>query len=190
MEQNFIDDCIAIYNKYCYPVLFENISRPPIWPVIVMAIIIFIAVAEIGSQSCQDGHCNHYDSIYKVSDKDPSTEHIDSLVSRVKLNHTVVGWRRALLLAIILSLIILVLFYPGLPDGFDFFLVSTILFLVIYFTSTWFQWHWWKAKDFNIEDSLYHLRHQIKQKELDHCQRSNRMNHGDPIINKISSILG
>ena len=51
MSNNLIDSCKKIYNK-CYSMITNNnIKRPAIWPVIVMAIIIFIVVGEIGSQS-------------------------------------------------------------------------------------------------------------------------------------------
>ena len=162
---HFIDSCQKLYNKYCYPVLF-NTNRPPIWPVIVTAIIIFIAIGEIGSQDCSRGKCNHYNNIYKVPKNAPTSKQIDSLISRIQLNHTTIGWRRALLLAMLLSLIIFAIFSPGLPDGFDFFLVSTILFLVIYFSTAWLQWHWHRCKDYEEEEYLLKLRHQIKDMEL------------------------
>lgn len=186
MATNFIDDCINIYNNYCHPILFDNIDRPPFWPVIVMALIIFLAVGEIGSQSCENGGCNHYKNIEKSSSNN-STSDIDTLISRVKINHTVVGWRRALIAAMLLSLVILFLFYPGLPDGFDFFLVATFLFLIIYFITAWFQWHWWKARDFKIEEKLLRLRHNIKDDEIDRELEGNY--HGDSIMNTIESIL-
>lgn len=166
-DNNFIDDCINIYNNYCYPALFGNINRPPFWPVIVTAIIIFLAIGEIGSQSCENGSCGHYKNIAVSKNK------IDELISRVKLNHTTVGWRRALIIAMLLSLIILCIFYSGLPDGFDFFLVSTILFLIIYFTSSWFQWHWWKARDFKIEKHLLQLRHQVNDMKYHRNDKNN-----------------
>lgn len=191
-NRNFIDDCIHIYNEYCYPVLFGEMDRPPIWPVIVTAIIIFLSISEIGSQSCQNGKCNHYNNIEPSSISGPSSKNIDTLISRLKLNHTVVGWRRALILAMLLSLIILCLFYPGLPDGFDFFLISTILFLLIYFTTAWFQWHWWKPLDYKIEDRLLSLRHKIKEQEIDNeirKYRDNYLNGYSSVMDKISSIL-
>ena len=197
-NRNLIDDCVNIYNQYCYPVLFGELQRPPIWPVIVTAIIIFLAIGEIGSQSCENGCCKHYKNIDKSCSCNESSKNIDTIISRIKLNHTSVGWRRALILAMLLSLIILMIFYPGLPDGFDFFLISTILFLLIYFTSSWFQWHWWKARDFQIEQKLLNLRHNIKdieiereiENELNKNLNKNRNTNGyDSVMNHLSSIL-
>jgi hypothetical protein len=167
-ESGFINGCSNIYYKYCYPLLFGEIRGPPIWPVIVISIIIFLAVAEIGSQSCQNGDCNHYKNLEKVGNNPTSVKMIDNIISRVNLNHTTVGWRRAMILSMILSIIILSMFYSGLPDGFDFFLVATILFIIMYLLSVWFQWHWWKAKDNKIESRLLNLRNEVKDIELKH----------------------
>ncbi len=186
-DRDFINDCIDIYNKYCYPILFSDLHRPAIWPVIVVAIVIFLAVSEIGSQSCVDGHCNHYKNIEPSCPDDLSSDNIDTLISRIKINHTVVGWRRALIVAILLALVILFLFSPSeLPDGFDFFLVATILFLVIYFTTTWFQWHWWKPRDFKIEEKLLQLRHTVKGREIN--GELHRYGSGS-VMDQIDSIL-
>ena len=188
---NFTQKC---YN-FCHHILCNDNNRPPIWPVIVTAIIIFIVIGEIGSQECTGGKCNHYKNIYQVKKNAPTSKKIDSLISRIKLNHTTIGWRRALLLAIVLSLIILVIFNPGLPDGFDFFLVSTILFLVIYFSTVWLQWHWHRCKDYENEESLLKLRHQIKDMELNkkHSKRKRKYyNNGQgypSVMSHIESIL-
>ena len=178
-KPNFIDDCMYLYYSYCYPIFFGKIGGPPIWPVIVVSIIIFIAVAEIGSQSCQGGKCNHYKSVESVKYSDPSSKTIDGIISRINLNHTVVGWRRALILAIILALSVLMYFYPGLPDGYDFFLVATILFIVIYLFSVWFQWHWWKGRDHKIENKLLGLRHKVKNIELDNNSYNSNTYHNN-----------
>ena len=184
----FIHECINFYNEYCRPIIFDEINRAPFWPVIVMALIIFLTVSEIGSQSCADGHCNHFRSIDPPSDI--TSKNIDSLISRIRINHTVVGWRRALILAMILSLIILMFYDDGLPSGFDFFLVAVIIFLAIYLTTSWLQWHWWKARDFKVEDQLLLLRSEVKEREIKEQISRNRNYYGDmSVMSHIESIL-
>jgi hypothetical protein len=96
-------------------------------------------------------------------------------------------------MSMILSLIILTIFYPGLPDGFDFFLVSAICFLVLYFSTAWFQYHWWRPKDYEQEDYLYNLRHQVREMELDKNLLKRKQIYGDKgypsVTNKINSVL-
>ncbi|GAH03695.1 unnamed protein product, partial [marine sediment metagenome] len=55
--------------------------------------------------------------------------------------------------------------------------------LIIYFTGVWFQWHWWKPRDFKIEERLLNLRHSIKERELDNY--SNNYSEYSSMMNKI-----
>ena len=175
---NIVDDCVNLYNKYCHPILFSEIKRPPIWPVIVTAIIIFIAVGEIGSQDCTNGHCNHYKNVDPELEKgELLSQKVDYVIEKLRLNHTVVGWRRALLLSMILSLVILIGYYACLPDGFDYFLVTFILFVVIYGSSVCLQWYWWRSRDNIEEEHLYKLRNQIKQYEIQYGNPSKSSDH-------------
>ena len=180
---NYVDNCIYFvqdnYNKY-----IGHVDRAPFWPVLITAIIIFLAVSEIGSQDCDSGSCGHYKSKIKTNND------VDNVINQLRLNHTSIGWRRALILSMLLSLIIITLFYPGLPDGFDFFLVSTILFLIIYFTGSWFEWHWWNVKDNQIEDRLLELRHNINEIKLnrkDNYYESSVMRHISSILSSSES---
>ena len=184
----FIDECLNFYQKYGYPIIFDTLERPPFWPVIVMALIICLAVTEIGSQSCADGNCDYFNNL--ETNSKVTSKSIDNLISRVSINHTVVGWRRALILAMLLSLIILFFYQDNLPDGFDFFLVATIIFLAIYLTSSWLQWHWWKARDFKIEDELLLLRSKVKDTEIKKKISRERNYYGDmSVMNHLESIL-
>ena len=79
---NFIDDCVGMYNNFFYPVLFGEIKGPPIWPVIVVSIIVFLLVGEIGSQSCSDGSCNHYKNIIPSKSSDTSSKNIETIMRR------------------------------------------------------------------------------------------------------------
>lgn len=190
--QNMFNDYNYFYQKYLEPVFFGNIVRPQFWPVIVTALIIFLTISEIGSQSCADGNCGHFRSVNAPNNENKklTSNYIDGLISRIKLNHTVVGWRRSLILAIILSLIILLPYNDGLPDGLDFFLIATILFLIIYFVSSWFQWHWWKARDHEMEDELLLLRDDIKKREIKKDISKKDNYYGDfSVMSHIESIL-
>lgn len=181
MPESLFNNFISIYYDYCYPILFTDIDRPAFWPVLVTAIIIFITVSEINSHSNKNNKSNKNNS--KTINTKPSNK-IDEIISRTNLNHTVISWRRSLLLSIVLSLIILAFLYNKLPHGFDFFLVTTILFIVIYLPNIWVQWNWWKNRDYKIENELLDLRHQIKEHEL--FVDNNRY---DPVMRKIAPIL-
>ncbi len=150
-------DFIKRYYDDLHPALFSEINTV-VWPIIVFFIVIILIAAEVAYQKPQNTNNSN-------NAKNPTTN-IDEVINNNNLNHNVVGWRRAMLLSIFLSLIVLIGFYAEFPDGYDFFLVAVILFIVIYLFSVWFQWNWWKPKDTIIESELLKIRHKIKDIEI------------------------
>ena len=180
-NQNFIDDTIRLYNTYVHPALFTDIERGPIWPVIAAgAFLILVALEVIRSQD----HVN-------LKPKTAS-EKIDSAVNKLWMKEKAVGWRISLLISILLALIIMFIFSPVLPNGFDFFLVTMFLFTLIYLGSNWFYWHWHKPNDSKYEKELLNLRHQIKEMEIQ--QDFNQFKTDDvgykTVLQRIESTLG
>lgn len=163
-HRNLIDDCFKIYQNHIYPALFTEIDRPPIWPVLAAATVIYLVASETNHQSCQNGDCDLYKKLNK-KDED-ITDKIENIIDHIDLQHNVVEWRRVLVVSIILSLIILWLFNPALPDGFDFFLVTFLLFMIVYPISNMYNYNFYKSDDQIHQDKLYHLRNQIKTMEI------------------------
>lgn len=167
---SLLDKCHNLYNNY-YPMLFDDVARPQFWFVIVLGLIILLTVTEIKTQSYYNGNSkmynktkNKYDESHKRSKK--SSKYIEEIIDQVNLNHEVVIWRRALLTSIIMALVILLFYSDNLPSGYNFFITTFILFVVVYMIFSWFNWNWWKNKDNEIEKELLNLRHQLKEKEL------------------------
>ena len=127
-----------------------------IWPIIVLTLVIFLIWADDGSQNCLNQYCNN--SAPTVAKNDTPVQSIDKIIDAVRTNHTLVGWRRAIIVALIVSLLVLILLYKRFPDGFTVFLIATFVFVGVYFIDIWFQAHWWKMNDMKIEESLYKLR--------------------------------
>jgi len=175
MSTNLFDECINIYKKHIYPVLSSDFGNSPIWPVIVVALIIYLLTSEINNQSCQGGDCGIYRDVKKHWKKDGhkskgASDYIDKIIDRLNLNHNVTEWRRVLLISIILSLIILFLFHPVFPDGFDVFLVTSILFLILYPICNLFQYNSYQLNDTNNQEKLQYIRSQLKNIEIENNQ--------------------
>ena len=131
-----------------------------IWPFIIILLVAFLIWTEDGSQNCLNKKCNN--SCPEINKQDKPTHMIDKIIENVRLNHTEVIWRRSLLVAIFASLLIFVLFYrKGFPHGIKMFLLIVIIFLGVYFSTSWLQLKWWKANNSKIESSLYRLRANI-----------------------------
>jgi hypothetical protein len=139
----------------------QELYNTPYWPIIAIVVAVFLTRTEIGSQNCshiRDGRqlCNHDSPL--PSEYDLPDETIDKMIRSLRRHHTVVGWRRAMLISIILSIIILIWLNDGrMVHGLVFFVTTMIIFVVVYFTSVWFQSKWFSKNDSDIEKSLRHL---------------------------------
>jgi len=145
------------------------------WPIVVIVLIVYLLWSEYGSQDCSKQSCNNRARV--IYGEDDWYEAIDKINHNVHMNHTIVGWRRALLVAIIVTILVLFIFYNGkkgstpgdryavayaLPDGFTVFIVTVIIFVIVYFSSAWIQYSWWRNNDYKIEDSLKLLKKKYK----------------------------
>jgi hypothetical protein len=154
---------------------YWNHIHTPIWPVIVIVVMVYLIWTEYGSQDCRNQDCNNRSRIVYDFDgpersgveacaaeyTDSNREIIDKISANVLKNHTVIGWRRSLIAAIIIGILILLIFCKEFPHGFTVFITILLTFLLVYFSSAWFQAHWWKFNDYKIDDSLQKLRNRL-----------------------------
>ena len=170
MSHFFPDNCVNDfpYYKDFHPDYLEGYfsgNDGAFWPILIITIVVFLVWAEYGSQDCRNQTCNNKAPI--IHPNDTSSEIIDKILYTVRKNHTIIGWRRSLLIAIFSTLLILILLYSTkMVHGFVFFIIAVIIFLVSYFTSAWFQSHWYTFNDTKIENSLKELRHRIYDMEI------------------------
>lgn len=141
-------------NGYCeYNSQWYNTA---LWPIIIVGILTYLIWTEYGSQDCQYQNCNNTSKVIYATDS--ITETIDKTTYNIRKNHTIIGWRRALLVSIVAAIIILMIFCPYFPHGFTIFLTILIIFVIVYFAQAWFQARWWKPRDRIIEKMLFRLR--------------------------------
>lgn len=129
------------------------------WPFIVIVILAYLIWTEDGSQNCLNKKCNNDPPV--MTEEDSPLQGIDKLVQGIRLNHTIVGWRRAMIVAIVISILIFLIFKSRFPHGFVFFIIAMIIFLCVYFMIAFNQFSWWKTNDERIEEALISLRHRI-----------------------------
>ncbi len=180
--QKIMDDALIFYERYISPALFTEIERGPIWPVIASAIVLILIALEING-SVKTTNNEKLNTV---------TERIDQTLEQLYQKNNVVGWRISLLVSIVLALIVLFIFFPALPDGFDFFLITMVLFIIIYLGFNWFHWHWHKPTHAKHHTELLGLRHQIKDMEI--TQDINQFKSSDKsdyssVLHRIESIL-
>ncbi len=134
-----------------------------LWPIIAITIVVFLVWSEYGSQDCRNQQCNNKAPV--INKNDSPQQIIDKIMITSRKNHTLVSWRRAMLIAIIFGILILIWLYPSkMPHGFIFLIVAAIIFVITYFIFSWIQSQWWRQNDDKIEQSLQDLRHQLDSK--------------------------
>jgi len=125
-----------------------------LWIWLLIAIVIFCLWGEDRSQNCLGKPCQH--SMPIIFDTDTPTDIKNKILYGVDLNHTVVDWRRSLLGAIFVSLI-LFLVLGTIPDGKKYFIVALLLFLGFYLSSGYLLWSWFRPQDLAIQDAILAL---------------------------------
>ncbi len=154
------------YTNPCFPNQTDS-SVGKYWPIIAIVVAVFLARTEVGSQNCSIKCCNkqlcNHNSPLPL-DEDTEDETIDKMITSLRRHHTIVGWRRAILASIIISIIILMIFNRGkMVHGFTFLITTVLVFVGIYFTSVWFSSSWFLKNDREIEKSLRQYQDKINK---------------------------
>ena len=152
----------------------SNIS---FWPIIIIVIMVYLIWTEYGSQDCRNQDCNNRAKIVYDFDEsrgatsgvetcdsthnDSNGDIIDKISTNIMKNHTVIGWRRSLIASIVIAILILIIFCQEFPHGFTVVMTVLLVFMIVYFSSAWFQAHWWKFNDYKIDDSLQKFRNRL-----------------------------
>lgn len=128
---------------------------PSTWPFLgffFLGIIIYLLISEIASQDCESQVC--VNATPCPERRDMPEEIIDKLIVTLRTNHSPVEWRKALLIGLIISFVIL---FPRITLR-NYLLVALIIFFTTYFSLTWSSWNYWRKTDNYIEEQLLSLR--------------------------------
>ena len=112
--------------------------------------------SERGSQDCLNQKCHNWTP--EVTPDDNLTTSIDKTIETVRKNHTLVSWRRAFLIGLILGIPICWWIQKSFPSGYTFAVVVGILFVGTYFAYTWIEYSRFARNDLYIEKELLALR--------------------------------
>lgn len=158
-----------------------GVYNTPIWPLIIILVLVYLIWTEYGSQDCRNQDCNNrakivYESYTDNSEfnnrsgvefdsntVDSNEEIIDKISTNVMQNHTIVTWRRSIIAAILISLVILFIFCKEFPHGFTVLLTVFFVFMAVQISANWFQAHWWLFNDYKIDRSLQTLRQRVAE---------------------------
>jgi hypothetical protein len=133
------------------------LPQPQTWPflaILFLALFVYLISTEIQSQDCQDRLC--YNTTPQVTSFDHPRTMVEKLITTLRVNHNPVEWRKALLIGLFVSFIVIVV--KGVPLTMkNFLLISLIVFIIAYSTLSWTDWSYRREVDNYIERRLLYL---------------------------------
>lgn len=134
----------------------------------ILLAILLLLTSEYISHDCVPGkNCTH--NCESPKESHTPEEAVDIIRNMVKNNYDYVSWRQALLVALIVLVPIVYFIYESLPDLYEFFIITSIVFIVVYMSSIWSWTHFFYPNGAKVEQSLLELRDKItdKTEEID-----------------------
>ena len=131
------------------------------WPLlglVILLLFVYIVATEIQSQDCDSRLC--YNTTSAPNNEDQPEQMIDKMVTTLRVNHSPVEWRKALLIGLIVAYLVIVVLDVPLTLS-NYLLTVFIIFIIVYFASTWTNWTSWRCLDNWIERELIRLRSEI-----------------------------
>lgn len=144
--------------------LFDYDNIWAIWPVIIMTVLVYLVVSEIGSQDCTTQKCNN--KLTPIYETDTTVEMIDKINEGLRKNHRTVTWRISMICAIIISIFIVSFFYATkMISGIVMFLLILVIFFIVAAIFSWFNAHYYRQISYKEEQTLQELRHKVQVKK-------------------------
>lgn len=136
------------------------LPQPQTWSLIsllFLLLVVYLISTEIQSQDCYERIC--YNTTPEAQSEDKPSEMIDKIITTLRVNHSPVEWRKALLIGLFVASCVILL--TGVCSTLsNFILITLIVFIIVYFAATWTNWTYWRQIDNYIERQLLILRSQ------------------------------
>ncbi len=138
-----------------YPSLRGN------WPflaLIFLGVFVWVAYSELLSQDCLDQPCLNKTPV--PHQEDTTTEMIDKLITTLRVGHSPVNWRQALMISLIMAFVIILFFNLNWTLR-NYGIILLLIFVVVYAILAWSIWSYWRPINMKIEKSLIDLRSRL-----------------------------
>lgn len=124
--------------------------------IVALILIVFLLYVEYIAHDCKPGKvCTH--SVPAPSPDDDDITRIKKIKEMVRNNYMFVSWRMSLLVALIVTLVIVYFFKGRIPTLGEWIVITGIVFLGSYFSSSWLWSHFFYPNSEAIESSLQKL---------------------------------
>jgi hypothetical protein len=96
------------------------------WPIIIIAVVIYAMSSEDGSQNCTKGFCHHL-QWYPSDSTDPTGEVVLRLQHYFEARSTFVQWRLGLVAAVLVTLLLGLVLEPKSRNGLYVFILAVVV---------------------------------------------------------------
>lgn len=115
--------------------------------------------------------CGDNKGKYYVKGQPKNTDSVNELLNKIKISSScgsnTVKWRRSLLMSIVICILISLIILEKFPDGKSLFLMVFITFIVIYFSFSYYEYHYEKYPMINIDKSVNYIRNKLKLENIE-----------------------
>jgi hypothetical protein len=115
--------------------------------------------------------CGDNKGKYYVKGQPKNTDNVNELLNKIKIStncgNSTVKWRRGLLLSVVICILISLVVLGKFPTGKEMFLMVFLTFIVIYFSFSYYEYHYEKYPIININKSVNYIRAKLKLDHLD-----------------------
>lgn len=132
---------------------------------VVILLTIVLLYYEYKEHDCiRDKMCTHRRP--EITEDDLISESIEKIQEMVRSNNSVIFWRQALLLAVLLPIPLIYLLYSRFPTFLEWGFVGLFIFLGVYLSYSWIWSHYFNPNSLTITNNLQRLSDRIKTRDI------------------------
>lgn len=150
----FYDDSQSFLYFY-----LKQVKRLMWWLLLVILIIVHVTRVEYRSQDNRRYQCAN--TTPRAHKTDEYEEMIDKTIYTMRRNHSIVSWRRAIVISLLLAFPIVYFLTGQVQNGFKYVGVVFLIALFIYFSHVFVEHNLWFKNGLKIEDELLQLRNKL-----------------------------
>lgn len=98
-----------------------------------------------------------------ISNLTDKKDEFGDILNTNRHNHLIVLWRKALIISLLIGFFVSLVIFKDFVFDFNFIIIVMLIFIAVYFTSVWFQAHWWRENNDRIEKYTLKLKNLIRR---------------------------
>lgn len=114
------------------------------------------------SNLCKDGNGKYYND-GKITNTDSVTDTLEKIAYLTDTDDRTVKWRRSIIISIIIVIAISIMILNRVPTGSELFLYTGIIFIGIYSSFSFYEFHYYKYPKQYVKDAVQSVRMRVSE---------------------------